>query len=245
MNVSYDGAGDTYAQRARLRRRRSRRARDRAPRGRWASASASTSCSRARASRASRRRSRARARSARARRSSSATSPPAARRRSTTSRSGSPPAQATRLRPARCDRSRSRSAATGRFHLRIDCALVPFLSTDPELAADPGRLERFGVFGCEAAGALAAVTVDGHVAPCSFAPATGLRGVDLADGHAHDHEPRALARLGRRARRALRVVHVSARVCKGGCKVVTSFVEGAHGPDPECPRVVDARRAAS
>ncbi len=35
-------------------------------------------------------------------------------------------------------------------------------------------------------------------------------------------------------------------VCKGGCKVVTSFVEGAHGPDPECPRVVDSRaRSAS
>ncbi len=132
----------------------------------------------------------------------------------------------------------------GRFHLRIDCALVPFLSTDPEIADDPGRLKRFGIFGCEAAGALAAVTSTGHVAPCSFAPATGLRGVDLAGGHARDEgltrwrawvdapdEPCASCSLR--------------KVCKGGCKVVTSFVEGAHGPDPECPRVVDARRATS
>ncbi len=132
----------------------------------------------------------------------------------------------------------------GLFHLRIDCALVPFLSVDEEIARDPGRLARFGIFGCEAAGALAAVTATGHVAPCSFAPATSLRGADLAEGHGHDEDlgrwrawveapPEPCASCSIRA------------VCKGGCKVVTSFVEGAHGPDPECPRVLDARRASS
>jgi hypothetical protein len=30
-------------------------------------------------------------------------------------------------------------------------------------------------------------------------------------------------------------------VCKGGCKVVATFVDHAHGPDPECPRVADLR----
>jgi radical SAM protein with 4Fe4S-binding SPASM domain len=30
-------------------------------------------------------------------------------------------------------------------------------------------------------------------------------------------------------------------VCKGGCKVVASFLGGGLGPDPECPRVVDFR----
>jgi radical SAM protein with 4Fe4S-binding SPASM domain len=130
------------------------------------------------------------------------------------------------------------------FRLRIDCALVPFLSVDGDIARDPARLARFGVFGCEAAGALAAVTATGHVAPCSFARATDLRGTDLAEGHAHDEDlarwrawvdapPEPCASCPIRA------------VCKGGCKVVTSFVEGAHGPDPECPRVLDARRASS
>src|ERR1019366_7131564 len=35
---------------------------------------------------------------------------------------------------------------TGQFHVRIDCALVAFLSADPELAADAAGLARFGVF---------------------------------------------------------------------------------------------------
>src|SRR5262249_10931718 len=60
------------------------------------------------------------------------------------------------------------------FHLRIDCALVPFLSADPTI--DPDALETFGVLGCEAGHALAAVRVDGRVAPCSFAPPTDLHG---------------------------------------------------------------------
>jgi radical SAM protein with 4Fe4S-binding SPASM domain len=130
----------------------------------------------------------------------------------------------------------------GRFRLRIDCALVPFLSVDDAIARDPARLARFGVFGCEAAGALAAVTASGHVAPCSFAPATRLRGLDLAEGHTSDADlarwrawvdapPEPCASCPIRT------------ACKGGCKVVTSFVLGAHGPDPECPRVLEARGA--
>jgi radical SAM protein with 4Fe4S-binding SPASM domain len=130
--------------------------------------------------------------------------------------------------------------SNGGFHVRIDCALVAFLSGDPELAADPSGLSRFGVFGCEAAGALAAFTVDGRVAPCSFAAATALPALDVAQ-HATDPE---LSRWRD---------HVAAPpepcsscslrpVCKGGCKVVARFLEGVHGPDPECPRVLDARR---
>ncbi len=130
----------------------------------------------------------------------------------------------------------------GAFRLRIDCALVPFLSTDDELARDPGRLARFGVFGCEAAGALAAVTADGRVAPCSFAPATDLPAGDLAGGHGCDPE---LARW--RAWNAAPPEPCGScpirATCKGGCKVVASFLGGAHGPDPECPRVIDHRRA--
>jgi radical SAM protein with 4Fe4S-binding SPASM domain len=131
----------------------------------------------------------------------------------------------------------------GCFHVRIDCALVPFLSADDELARDPARLARFGVFGCEAGGALAAFTVEGRVAPCSFARPTDLRATDLAD-HARDAE---LARW--RAYVASPPEPCAScslrRVCKGGCKVVSSHVDGAHGPDPECPRVVAHRITAS
>ncbi len=133
--------------------------------------------------------------------------------------------------------------ADGGFHVRIDCALVPFLSADEELASDPARLSRFGVFGCEAGGALAAVNAAGRVAPCSFAPATELHGGDLATGHAQDATLAAWRAYV--AKPAEPCASCSMRaVCKGGCKVVASFVDGVHGPDPECPRVL-AHRSAS
>ena len=130
--------------------------------------------------------------------------------------------------------------ASGDFHVRIDCALVALLSADEALAADPGRLARFGVFGCEAGGALAAFTVQGRVSPCSFAGPTSLDATSLAD-HGSDPELerwRAYARAPAEpcASCTLRPV------CRGGCKVVAAHVDGAHGPDPECPRVVDWRR---
>jgi radical SAM protein with 4Fe4S-binding SPASM domain len=120
------------------------------------------------------------------------------------------------------------------FHVRIDCALVPFLSSDASL--DARRLEAFGVLGCEAADALAAVRVDGRVAPCSFAPATELDGADLATGYAADAE---LARWRQHVERAPEPCASCPlqKVCKGGCKIVSRFVEGRMGPDPECPRV--------
>jgi radical SAM protein with 4Fe4S-binding SPASM domain len=128
----------------------------------------------------------------------------------------------------------------GAFHIRIDCALVAFLSADADLIRDPARLVRFGVMGCEAAGALAAVTADGRVAPCSFAPATDLAGTDLALEHAEDPE---LTRWRAYTEAPPEPCASCALqpVCKGGCKVVASFVDGAHGPDPECPRVIDFR----
>ena len=122
------------------------------------------------------------------------------------------------------------------FSIRIDCALVPFLVADADLARDPERLARFGVFGCEAGNALAAVTVDGRVAPCSFAPATTLDAVDLVH-HARDRE---LTRWRQWVDAPAPPCDSCALrpVCKGGCKVVASFVTGTHGPDPECPRVL-------
>lgn len=128
------------------------------------------------------------------------------------------------------------SAELPGFGLRIDCALVPFLSADPSI--DPADLSRFGVFGCEASAALVAVRADGRLAPCSFAPPSTLRtsaidhmhaDVELSAwrGPAGDAEPCRGCPLG--------------AVCKGGCKVVSRFTGGALGADPECPRVLTAR----
>jgi radical SAM protein with 4Fe4S-binding SPASM domain len=142
--------------------------------------------------------------------------------------------------PAVLRQASERLCADERFHVRIDCALVPFLSTDVALTADPARLVRLGVFGCEAGASLAAIDAHGDVAPCSFAPSTSLRGPSLVSGYAGDATLRRWRRWSDAAPEpcascALRTV------CKGGCKVVSRFLTGEHDADPECPRVIEAQ----
>jgi radical SAM protein with 4Fe4S-binding SPASM domain len=121
-------------------------------------------------------------------------------------------------------------ARDDRMRVRIDCALVPFLSADPEI--DARRVALLGIFGCEAGAALAAIRSDGRVAPCSFAApgSTSIVG-DPWLARFRDHakvapEPCASCPLR--------------RACRGGCKVITNFLQpetGGFAPDPECPRV--------
>ena len=111
------------------------------------------------------------------------------------------------------------------LRLRIDCALVPFLSADPDLSSRPEDLAQWGIFGCEAGAALGARRIDGREAPCSFAePDTrdAFRAFLTAPP-----EPCASCTLR--------------SVCRGGCKVVSAYVDGVIGSDPECPRVRAAR----
>ncbi len=122
------------------------------------------------------------------------------------------------------------------FSIRIDCAMVPFLAGDPALYVSPETLARAGVFGCEGGQALASVKVDGRVAPCSFVESTALDASALVRGHETDPD---LARWRAYASNAAEPCAscAIASVCKGGCKAVSAFVDGVHGPDPECPRV--------
>jgi radical SAM protein with 4Fe4S-binding SPASM domain len=118
--------------------------------------------------------------------------------------------------------------------VRIDCALVPMLSSH---VSDVNALARWGVFGCEAGRHLVAVDRAGALAPCSFVHATGecrdtsfdsaweARG-DLAGFRAFVASPPEPC-----ASCALR------SVCRGGCKVVSAHFGSAMSPDPECPRV--------
>jgi radical SAM protein with 4Fe4S-binding SPASM domain len=122
----------------------------------------------------------------------------------------------------------------GAFRLRIDCALVPFLSTDPELA--PERFQERGVFGCEAGGALVAVRADGRVAPCSFAGAGTATGERFGEEHAGDPELGRFRAWAREPEEPCASCPLRS-TCRGGCKVVTTFLHGRIGPDPECPRV--------
>jgi radical SAM protein with 4Fe4S-binding SPASM domain len=154
-----------------------------------------------------------------------------------------------RLSPEQVDglgetlRSLSLEHAPAGFSLRIDCSMVPFLSGDAALYAAPETLVRAGIFGCEGGQALAAVKVDGSVAPCSFVASTSLVAGDLTSGHALDADLARWRGFTASAPEPCRSCAM-AQVCKGGCKAVSLFVDGVHGPDPECPRV-RAHRAVS
>jgi radical SAM protein with 4Fe4S-binding SPASM domain len=144
------------------------------------------------------------------------------------------PAQGRALGPL-LRRLAERSAENERtFRVRIDCALVPFLSADPSIDAD--ALTRFGVLGCEGGAALAALRVDGRVAPCSFAEPTSSRAEDLARPNHTDPELDRWRAWSTPAPEPCASCPLRA-VCRGGCKVVARHLDGVHGSDPECPRV--------
>lgn len=130
------------------------------------------------------------------------------------------------------------------FHVRIDCALVPFLVADETIAGDPGALARWGVFGCEAGNALAATKVDGHLAPCSFAAATNLHVHDIGSGWAADPNLEAFRGYANKPPEPCASCTLRS-VCRGGCKIVSVDATGAIGPDPECPRVRDYGRGGA
>ncbi len=122
--------------------------------------------------------------------------------------------------------------------LKVDCSFVPFLcAADPPLE----QLERFGVYGCEAGHALAAVTAELRATPCSFVDAT----LDVdALTERWDDEP-TLRRFRDHHRDAPEPCRSCAyrTVCKGGCRVVARHTTGDwFTPDPECPRVLAHQR---
>jgi radical SAM protein with 4Fe4S-binding SPASM domain len=121
------------------------------------------------------------------------------------------------------------------LRLRIDCALVPFLSGG---APDPAILSRFGVFGCEAGRHLAAVRIDGLIAPCSFGPASGADAMSAWEGDGFREDASLTAWRALHDAEPCRSCPLRA-VCRGGCRVVAEHIHGSIAPDPECPRVLD------
>jgi MoaA/NifB/PqqE/SkfB family radical SAM enzyme len=109
-----------------------------------------------------------------------------------------------------------------KFDLRIDCALVPFLSEDTQLSAE--QIARSGILGCEAGRYLGHVRANGSKTPCSFLP-TQPEGALTVDPW--EDNPCNTCALQ--------------PVCRGGCQAVSLALTGALGPDPECPRVIKAR----
>lgn len=130
----------------------------------------------------------------------------------------------------------------GSLALRIDCALVPFLSLH---VSDGRALERWGIFGCEAGRHLAAITRTGALSPCSFASSDAHErfAVHRAPDAWRDAPDLARFRLFADAPPEPCASCAIQRACRGGCKVVAEHLEGSFGPDPECPRVLSHRAA--
>lgn len=122
------------------------------------------------------------------------------------------------------------------FALRIDCALVPFLAH--RVSAD--ALRTFAVMGCEPGRSLMTVDARGRVSPCSFWSEDPRESLDASSWEAD-----ALLQRFRGYVAALPEPCASCparAACRGGCRIVSSHVNGdAWTPDPECPRVEAAQ----
>ncbi|MBI5532979.1 MAG: radical SAM protein [Deltaproteobacteria bacterium] len=117
--------------------------------------------------------------------------------------------------------------------VRVDCALVPLLSEGLATMPDAAQaLSRLGVFGCEAGRHLVGVAIDGSLMPCSC---WGASGADCG-GWVCDPELQSM-RAWHEALGAPCDECPVRDACRGGCQVVSRFVLGRKGPDPECPRV--------
>jgi radical SAM protein with 4Fe4S-binding SPASM domain len=112
--------------------------------------------------------------------------------------------------------------------IRVDCSMVPLLA--PTLPAAREDLQKLGVFGCEAGRYLAGLGWDGAWKPCSCWPQAA--GGDWGTG-----PDLSAVRGWHRALSGPCTDCGWARVCRGGCQVVSMHVRGRMGPDPECSLV--------
>jgi radical SAM protein with 4Fe4S-binding SPASM domain len=128
-----------------------------------------------------------------------------------------------------------------RVRVRVDCSYTPMLAWH-----DPGRdqLAALAVYGCTGGDFLVGARASGTLTACSFAapPETRPRVDELAAYWGRDDAFGAFRRW-REAEEPCRSCAYH-DLCRGGCRVVSAFAGDLAAPDPECPKVVDHRRAA-
>ena len=130
-------------------------------------------------------------------------------------------------RDARAGRRSSASASTARSSRSS--------RPTPSSRADPARLERFGVFGCEAGGALAALHVDGPRRAVQLRAGDRRSRATTSRAGTRDDPSSPRGAPGRDAPAEPCASCALRSVCKGGCKVVSSFVDGRARPGPGVP----------
>lgn len=144
------------------------------------------------------------------------------------------------------------AAKSHRVRVKVDCSYTPMLAHHKPKRA---LLAQLAVYGCTGGDFLIGAKPDGRITACSFAAppppiaragasftATGRRPLvtDLAT-YWHARDAFGAFRAWRDAPEPCASCDYHA-LCRGGCKVVSAHTIGDLAtPDPECPRVVDAR----
>jgi radical SAM protein with 4Fe4S-binding SPASM domain len=134
-----------------------------------------------------------------------------------------------------------RAARRHRVRVRVDCSYTPML-----VHHRPERrlLEQLAVYGCTAGDFLVGAKATGALSACSFAPAAeGRPALDQIGDYWTRPDAFGPFRAWSEADEPCRSCEFHS-LCRGGCKAVSLHILGdARRPDPECPRVVDFRRA--
>jgi radical SAM protein with 4Fe4S-binding SPASM domain len=133
------------------------------------------------------------------------------------------------------------AARRHQVRVKVDCSYTPMLAHH---TPDRALLAELAVYGCTGGDFLVGAKPGGQLTACSFAaPAPPIDGarprVDQLAAYWHRPDAFGAFRTWRDAAEpcASCTYH---DLCRGGCKVVSTHVEGDPGaPDPECPRVVD------
>jgi radical SAM protein with 4Fe4S-binding SPASM domain len=133
------------------------------------------------------------------------------------------------------------AARRHRMRVKVDCSYTPMLAHH---APDRALLAQLAVYGCTGGDFLVGAKPGGQLTACSFAaPPPGHPRPTVDQLASYWTAPGAFGafRTWRDASEpcASCTYH---DLCRGGCKVVSAHVTGdASAPDPECPRVVDAK----
>ncbi|MCA9678604.1 MAG: SPASM domain-containing protein, partial [Myxococcales bacterium] len=137
------------------------------------------------------------------------------------------------------------AARRHRMRARLDCSYTPMIVHH---RPDPALLAQLAVYGCTGGDFLVGVKPNGAVTACSFAspPPPGGDGrrpaaAELPAYWRRDDAFGAFRTWADAAEPCRSCAYHT--LCRGGCKVVSAHVVGdPAAPDPECPRVIDARR---
>lgn len=126
-----------------------------------------------------------------------------------------------------------------RLRIRVDCSYMPMLAHHR-----PSRelLAKLSVYGCTGGDFLIGAKATGQVTACSFAQAPeGGPTVDALSEYWKRPDAFGAFRRWREAAEPCRSCEYH-ELCRGGCRVVSRHLCGDdRKPDPECPRVIDAK----